>query len=154
MEKEGDDMKITKVGVAAAFGAVLASGFQVVWVPVAHADSGYKVILSGQEIGQGSDVQCSGSLSAQGALGLHINAGTRVGRVNGATAQMSGNQVTLVDMWQYDNTGSTHWQSGSQQEGSTSTYTQTGNAYTITGTAVEQGSPSSTVPFEFDATCP
>jgi Mycobacterium 19 kDa lipoprotein antigen len=148
-------MKITKVGVAAAFGAVLASGFQVVWVPVAHADAGYKVILNGQQTAQGSDLQCSGNgPSAHGALGLQINAALLSGRVNGANAQISDNQVTLVDMWQYDNTGSTHWQSGSQQEGSTSTYTQTGNAYTITGTAVEQGSPSSTVPFEFDATCP
>lgn len=148
-------MKITQVGVAAAFGAVLASGFQVVWVPVAHADPAYKVILNGQQIAQGSDVQCPGSLSAQGPLGLQIEAGILSGRVNGATAQMSGNQVTLVDMWQYNDTGSTHWQSGSQQDGSTSTFTQTGNgAYTITGTAVEQSSPGSTVPFEFDAACP
>jgi hypothetical protein len=149
-------MKITQVGVAAAFGAVLASEFVVVLVPVVHADPGYKVILNGQQIAQGSDVQCSGSLSAQGPLGLQISAGILSGRVNGATAQMSGNQVTLVDMWQYNDTGSIHWQSGSQQEGSTSTFTQTGNgAYTITGTAVQQSTDNtSPVPFEFDATCP
>jgi hypothetical protein len=156
MEKEGDDMKITQVRVVAAFGAVLASGFVVVWVPVVHADTGYTITVNGQNIAQGgaADTRCERG-DANHPTFLTFDVGPTADNPGGGHAETQGNQVNVVEMYQ-NNTNS--WISGSQATsypGTTATFTATGNnTYTITGTAAQQNPPGSTLlPFEFDVTC-
>src|ERR1700742_1743845 len=102
----GDDMKITQLGAAAAVGAVLASGFQVGWVALAHADSGYTITLNGQNIAHG-DAATVTCMPQRPTTNVTIHAGGRNSGENGGQASLGPSygvdQGPNVQIYQYTN---------------------------------------------------
>ena len=146
-------MKIVLVGVSAA--AIVFAP-----LPIARADSGYKFILNGKEIGQGSYLVCNtvGPLR----LDLTIMVGQRGESWGNANARLRSDTLVVgeVNLTQNDNGTATTWATELQHPGAVPPRAiKNGNTYKITGTVnpitraglTINGDPT---PFEFDATCP
>lgn len=152
---ERKTMKILLIGVSAA--AIVFAP-----LPIARADTGYKFILNGKEIGQGSYVVCH----TVGVLNndLTIMVGQQGESWGNANAELRNDTLVVgqVNLRQNDNGTISTWATvlaGPHPDPVVPTATKNGNTYKITGTLrpITKGGLSANgnpTPFEFDATCP